>query len=504
MISSIGTVSFQGVQAIPIIVQVQIVGGSLPSFSLVGLPDKAVNESRERIRAALYTLGIALPPKRITMNLSPANLQKEGNHYDLPLALCLMIALEILPEELSHALALGELGLDGSIKPVRGALSAAMLATELKKRLICPEACGSEAAWGGNQDILAPATLLQVVNHFKGIQMLSPPEGKMGPQRLQYKDFSEIRGQEVPKRVMTIAAAGRHNVLMIGPPGTGKSTLSSCFRGILPELSALEALEVTIIHSLASSRKEAHLIRERPFRNPHHSVSVAALVGGGLKGLPGEISLAHNGVLFLDELAEFPRHALESLRQSLESGEAIVARANYRSVFPARFQLIAAMNPCRCGYLGHPNRQCHKAPLCGQQYRQNLSGPLLDRIDMSVSVPDLTLDDLSQARGKEESPYLLAAIKRAYEVQEARYRTLLPGAMPKANAYAPQESLDQELAKNSEVKTLLIRAVEKFYLSARSYYRILRVARTIADLEGSENLSRHHLSEALSYRLESL
>ncbi len=499
MIRQLHTVAFRGIKAFPVAVQLQVTGGSLPCFSIVGLPDKAVVESRERIRAALSTLGLSLPPKRIIMNLSPANIQKEGNHYDLPLAMALLMSLGILPEELEHSIALGELGLDATIKPVEGVLCAALLASEHQRLFICPGECGGEAAWNGSAtNILAPYHLLDIINHFKGTHVLSPPQGKLEKQEEKISlcdGLKEIKGQETPKRVISIAAAGQHDVLLYGPPGTGKSMLASALITLLPPLTPQEALEVSMIHGLHGYK--GHLLRYRPFRNPHHSVSMAALIGGGSRALPGEVSLAHGGVLFLDELPEFSRMALESLRPVLESGEAVVARANYHVTYPAQFQLVAAMNPCPCGFLGVSQRQCSKAPECGKRYQQRLSGPFLDRIDLfcHVSSPD-PKDILPHSTKDDSHSSLQEHIATAHTIQEKRYTEY--GIT--RNAKAPPHLLDREISDNGEVCQLLHKAIGQFSLSVRGYYRVIRVARTIADLEQAPRISRCHVAEALSYR----
>lgn len=495
MISQVSTSCFRGFQAIPVTVQVQIAKGSLPSFGIVGLPDKAISESRERIRSVLYSLGLSLPPKRIIINLAPADLQKEGSHYDLPMTLGLLMALDILPRSLENSLSLGELGLDGTLKGARGILCAALLALEERKIFICPREYASQAAWAGDLEILAPAHLLDLIEHYRGTRKLSVVHPKMAEIEPSYGDLCDIRGQEMAKRVLVLAAAGHHNVLMSGPPGTGKSMLAQRLVGLLPPLSAHEALEVTMMHSLGpGSTKKAPegLIRTRPFRNPHHSISMAGLVGGGIKGFPGEVSMAHHGVLFLDELPEFPRAVLESLRQCLETKEAVVARANYRAFYPADFQLIAGMNPCHCGYLGNPQKQCHKAPVCGQIYQKSLSGPFLDRMDLFVHVPDVESKYLIQANDSPQSAVLAQKVLQARHFQKEQGWTLSP---------LPGE-LDQQLAKAEQgAKDILIKAKEKMSLSARGYYRVLRLARTIASLEANVVLSRAHVAEALTYRL---
>lgn len=500
MVSRVTTVCFHGIEVSAIDVQVQVSSG-LPAFSLVGLPDKAVTESRERVRSALYAMGLALPPKRILVNLAPADVQKEGSHYDLPISLALLAALGAVPHDiLEEYVVLGELALDGGITAVTGCLSAAVHALSLGKGLICPAACGGEAAWGGGIRVLAPHNLIQLVNHFKGTQVLSSPEPKLQEASRQKINLKDIKGQETGKRALEIAAAGGHNLVMIGPPGSGKSMLAARLSTILPPLEAHEALEVSMIHSLAGRLEEGRLIRQRPFRDPHHSASMPALIGGGAKAQPGEISLAHHGVLFLDELPEFSRQALEALRQPLETGKAVIARARAHVTYPAQFQLVAAMNPCRCGYLEDVDKACRRAPLCGQDYQRKISGPLLDRIDLQVDVPAIKIQDLQGEPSGETSAEVFKRVEQARAFQKERMKVLLPLEKAVTNASIESHLLMAFVALDPEAQALVNDAFEKLKFSARSYHRILRVARTVADLDRSEQVKKDHITEVLSYR----
>lgn len=499
MVASVKTIAFQGVDVQSIDVQVQIANG-YPAFTIVGLPDKAVAESKERVRAALHSLGLTLPAKRLTVNLAPADVTKEGSHYDLPIALGLLAAMDVLPrDEVAEYVVLGELSLDASIRSVAGVLPAAIHAGANDNALICPAPCGGEAAWAGEVDILAPENLLQLINHLKGTQLLPKPLAALaGPDAHSIvPDLSRVKGQESAKRALEIAAAGGHNLLMIGPPGSGKSMMASALPGILPALSASEALEVSMIHSLAGTLPEGGLMKTRPYRDPHHSASLPALIGGGARVKPGEISLAHHGVLFLDELPEFARGTLEALRQPLESGSALVARANHHVTYPARFQLVAAMNPCRCGYLGDPARECTKAPRCGVDYQAKISGPLLDRMDLQVEVGAVSMADLNAPSG-ETSADVARRVADARRIQAARYAAhhIKDGI----NARAANDVLEQTAAISAEAKELLYRAAEQMKLSARAYHRMMRVARTIADLDGVESIAACHMAEAVSLR----
>jgi magnesium chelatase family protein len=504
MFARVTTVAFEGIEARAVDVQVQI-GPGLPAFAIVGLPDKAVAESRERVRGALNAIGLALPPKRITVNLAPADLPKEGSHYDLPIVLGLMAATGAVPRDAIEGFCvLGELSLDGSIAAVAGALPAAIGANALGKGLICPASCGAEAAWAAaDMTILAPQDLLQLINHFKGLQTLRRPQPTPDPGDESMPDLKDIKGQETAKRALEVAAAGGHHLLMIGPPGAGKSMLARRLPSILPPLEPAEMLEVSMIRSLAGDLGGGRISRMRPFRAPHHSASMAALVGGGTRPRPGEVALAHLGVLFLDELPEFNPQVLDALRQPLENGETVIARANHRISYPSRVQLIAAMNPCRCGRAGEPGYVCRQGRACAERYQARISGPMLDRIDLQIEVPAVSAADLVLPQASEGSAEMRERVTLARRIQIERYAAL-GLARTRTNADCDGALLEEIAAPDRAGLTLLREAADALSLSARGYHRTLRVARTLADLDGEDNVARIHVAEALSYRGETL
>ena len=492
------TVAFEGVEARTVEVQCAISPG-LPAFAIVGLPDKAVSEARERVRAALSTLAIALPPKRITINLSPADLPKEGSHFDLPIALALLGALEIVPkDELDALVSIGELSLEGELVPVAGALPAAMAAATEERGLVCPKACGAEAAWVSAATVTAARSLGEVIRHLTGQKPLPPSEPGEVSSAKSHRDLRDVKGQERAKRALEIAAAGRHHMMLIGAPGSGKSMLAARLPGILPPLSPAEALETSMIHSLAGLLTDGGISRQRPFREPHHTASMAAIIGGGREAKPGEISLAHNGVLFLDELPEFSRPILETLRQPIETGEVVVARANAHVRYPCKFLLVAAANPCRCGHMADPARACARVPQCGEDYLGRISGPLMDRFDLRIEVPPVAFTDLDLPPSGDNSATVAARVVAARAVQGQRYGQTKGIA---TNSDIEGAMLEEVATPDSEGRELLLKIAEKFGLSARGYHRVLRVARTIADLDGSASVRRPHVAEAASYRI---
>lgn len=508
MVGRVKTIAFLGIESIPIDVQVQFVAGH-EKISIVGLPDKAVEESRERLTSVFTTYGIALPNKRIVVNLSPADVPKEGSHYDLPIALAILVAMGILTQEqLQNAFAMGELALDGGLLPTVGVLPAALLALEYQKSLICPKLSAQEATWSGHDKILAPENLLELINHFHGKMELKPIQQKpidfQNPKVLsdgrRIPNWAEIKGQESAKRAMEIAAVGGHHILLSGSPGAGKSLLAQAMAGILPTMTPTERLETSLIHSLAGDLPDGGIMISRPYRDPHHSASMPAVIGGGQKAKPGEISLAHQGVLFLDELPEFNRTTLEALRQPLETGKAVIARVNAHVSYPADFQLVAAMNPCKCGHLYQPKLRCSRAPKCGEEYLGRLSGPLLDRIDLFLEVEAIPPNELSDRPNGESTEIVRARVERAVNFSRKRMQELNLSNSIKRNAALNGEDLERACPLTKEGKMLLTRGATELNLSARGWYRTIRVARSIADLEQSPDIKLHHLAESLNYR----
>ncbi len=498
MVARAYTIAFEGLMARTVEVQCAISPG-LPGFAIVGLPDKAVSEARERVRAALGALSIALPARKITVNMSPADLPKEGSHFDLPIALAVLAAMDVVPQDaVDGVVGFGELSLDGRLVAVNGALPAAVAAAEQDRGLICAESSGAEAAWVDDAAVVPGESLGAVIGHLTGrapIALAEPGEVRTAASA---RDLSDVKGQERAKRALEIAAAGRHHLLLVGAPGSGKSMLAGRLSGLLPPLTAEEALETSMIQSLAGLIEEGGISRDRPFREPHHTASMAAIVGGGKGAKPGEISLAHNGVLFLDELPEFPRQALETLRQPIESGDVVVARANAHVRYPCRFLLVAAANPCKCGYLGDPSRACARTPQCGEDYLGRISGPLLDRFDIRIDVPPVSYADLDLPPASEGSAEVAARIAKARIRQDDRFAGM---KTIRVNADAEGDVLEAIAPLGADSKALLAKAAERFGLSARGYHRVLRVARTIADLAGATDIEKVHVAEAIGFRL---
>lgn len=481
-----------GVEAPAVTVEAHLANG-LPALTLVGLPETAVKESKDRVRSAIQNAGFDFPPRRITLNLAPADLPKDGGRFDLAIALGVLAASEQVPAaSLAELECLGELALSGELRPVQGVLPAALAARAAGRTLVVPRANAEEASLASGLKVLAVDHLLQIAAHLNGHTPLSPYQANgLLRQEAAYPDLAEVQGQLAAKRALLIAASGGHNLLLSGPPGTGKTLLASRLPGLLPPLSEEEALEVAAIHSVASHAPLTAWPR-RPFRQPHHSASGPALVGGGSRPQPGEISLAHHGILFLDELPEFDRKVLEVLREPLESGHIVIARARDKVRFPARFQLVAAMNPCPCGYLGDPGGRCRCTPEQIQRYRAKLSGPLLDRIDLHLTVARESTSLLASSQAGENSAQVAARVSQARQRQLARQGC--------ANAFLDLPGLQQHCRLPETDRLWLEQACERLNLSLRAAHRLLKVARTLADLEGTSEIGRAHLAEALQYR----
>jgi magnesium chelatase family protein len=491
-VATVASRALAGIDAPEVTVEVHL-GPGLPAFHIVGLPDTEVREARDRVRAALNHAHFEFPARRITVNLAPAELPKDSSRFDLPIALGILAASgQLAPQALAGQEFAGELSLTGELRPVRGALAMALSARFACRAFVLPEGNAPQAALAAGAKILPARTLLEVVAHLAGEAALIPYEGNTGREAATYADFSDVKGQQQAKRALEVAAAGGHSVLMVGPPGTGKSMLAARFPGILPALTEAEALEVAAIHSVSTGGFEARRWGERPYRAPHHSASAAALVGGGALPRPGEISLAHHGVLFLDELPEFDRDVLEALREPLESGRVSIARAARQAQFPARFQLVAAMNPCPCGHCGDRSGRCRCTPERIARYRGRVSGPLADRIDLKLEVPAPRESELVAPAASEPSDAVRTRVETARAIQSER--------QGKPNALLGTREIDRHCTTGREGDQLLRHALARLLLSARAYHRVLRVARSIADLGQRSSISAEDIAEAIQYR----
>ncbi len=498
MVGKVRSLGLRGVTGYEVGVECDLASG-LPAFTVVGLPDAAVNEARERVRSAIKNCGFQFPVSRITVNLAPADRKKSGTIYDLPILVGILRAGGQLRQEDPECAFVGELSLAGALRPCTGMLPMAMAARRAGiKRLYVPADNAPEATLAGGVEIYPVADVRQLADHLMGREPIEPAQPwQPGESSVAVPDFAEVKGQENVKRALEIAAAGGHNLLMIGPPGSGKSMLARRLPSILPDMTRREAMESTEIHSVAGlTSKDEPMLLQRPFRAPHHTISPMGMAGGGSDPRPGEISLAHNGVLFLDELPEFQKDVLEVLRQPLEDGVVQISRASGSVVYPSRFMLVAAMNPCKCGWYGHPSGRCRCSPAAVERYQSRLSGPLLDRIDLFVEVEALEFDTISQRQTGENSADIRARVNAARALQTARYG---PDG-PKNNTQMGQKELQNWCKLDEKGLDIMRRSFEKLGLTARSYDRILRVARTIADLDGSENVTAVHLAEALQYR----